>query len=70
MRELAMKNHMPFFDETLSKVFPMDKDKRVRQGMPTDFAFDMDKENFDDFNEKGEPMKPGESFFGKPILPK
>lgn len=32
--------------------------------------YDMDKENYDELNEKGEPMRPGYSFFDKPILPK
>lgn len=31
--------------------------------------YDLDKENFDELNEKGEPMRPGHSFFDKPILP-
>lgn len=31
---------------------------------------DSEKENYDELNELGQPMKPGYSYFGKPIRPK
>lgn len=57
----------------LSKTLEDFQNQMYVGGRPDNVEIDSEKENYDqlnDFNELGQPMKPGYSFFGKPIRAK